>query len=242
MGHSLSEHSHSDFHQRVFVALDVPTRERAVALSTQLQSAVGGYKIGLELFVSCGPQIFESINPAQTFLDLKFHDIPNTAAGAARAAARLGVMMCNVHCLGGLAMMRSAADAAHEINPATKVLGVTILTSHDAASLQKIGLNDDFSNHPASAVKHLAALAKEAGLDGVVCSPQEIAAVRQTCGDDFLIVTPGIRPAKSTSDDQMRTLTPREALQNGADWIVVGRPITAAENPLHAAQHLFDEA
>jgi len=234
--------SPTELQQRVFVALDVPSRERAVALSTQLESAVGGYKIGLELFVSCGPQIFDDIDPARTFLDLKFHDIPNTAAGAARAAARLGVMMCNVHCLGGAAMMRAAADAAHEVNPATKVLGVTILTSHDAASLQEIGLKDDFSNDPAVAVRHLAALAKEAGLDGVVCSPQEIQIVRQSCGDDFLIVTPGIRPAKSTFDDQKRTLTPRQALQNGADWIVVGRPITAAGDSVQAAQHLFDEA
>jgi len=232
--------SPTELQQRVFVALDVPSRERAIALASQLESAVGGYKIGLELFVSCGPQIFEHIDPSRTFLDLKFHDIPNTAAGAARAAARLGVLMCNVHCLGGAAMMRAAADAAHEVAPATKVLGVTILTSHDAASLQRIGLKDDFSNNPAKAVTYLAALAKESGLDGVVCSPQEIHAVRQACGDDFLIVTPGIRPFKSTLDDQKRTLSPRQALENGADWIVVGRPITAAEDPLHAAQHLFD--
>jgi orotidine-5'-phosphate decarboxylase len=231
------ENSLSDLQQRVFVALDVPSRERAINLATQLKPAVGGYKIGLELFVSCGPQIFDHIDPARTFLDLKFHDIPNTAAGAARAAARLGVLMCDVHCLGGLQMMRAAAVAAHEENPQTNIIGVTILTSHDAASLRQIGLSEE----PAKAVIHLAALAKEAGLDGVVCSPQEIAAVRETCGEDFLIVTPGIRPAKSTSDDQKRTLTPREALQNGADWIVVGRPITAADDPLHAARHLFDD-
>jgi len=232
------DNSLSSLQQRVFVALDVPSKERAIELATQLKPAIGGYKIGLELFVSSGPQIFDHIDPAQTFLDLKFHDIPNTAAGAARAAARAGVLMCNVHCLGGLEMMRAAANAAHAENPQTKIIGVTILTSHDAASLRQIGLNEE----PANAVIHLAALAKEAGLDGVVCSPQEIAAVRETCGDDFLIVTPGIRPAKSTSDDQKRTLTPRQALQNGADWIVVGRPITAAENPLDAARHLFDEA
>jgi orotidine-5'-phosphate decarboxylase len=231
------ENSISDLQQRVFVALDVPSRERAIELAALVKPAVGGYKIGLELFVSCGPQIFDHIDPAQTFLDLKFHDIPNTAAGAARAAARLGVLMCNVHCLGGAQMMRAAADAAHAENPQTKVLGVTILTSHDAASLQQIGLKEE----PAKAVTHLAALAREAGLDGVVCSPQEITAVRETCGENFLIVTPGIRPAKSTSDDQKRTLTPRQALQNGADWIVVGRPITAAENPLDAARRLFDD-
>jgi orotidine-5'-phosphate decarboxylase len=230
------ENSISELQQRVFVALDVPSRERAIELAVQLESAVGGYKIGLELFVSCGPQIFDHINPAQTFLDLKFHDIPNTAASAARAAARLGVLMCNVHCLGGLEMMRAAADAAHEENPPTKILGVTILTSHDAASLRRIGLEKE----PDQAVIRLAALAKEAGLDGVVCSPQEIIAVRQTCGDDFLIVTPGIRPAKNTSDDQKRTRTPRQALQNGADWIVVGRPITAAEDPRQAALNLFE--
>ena len=222
--------------QSVLVALDVPTRERAVALSQLLQDHVGGMKIGLELFCSCGPSIVEEIGPGRVFLDLKFHDIPNTVAAVVRVAARLGVKILNVHCLGGLDMMRAAADAAHAENEDSKIIGVTILTSHDAASLEKIG----FSEAPRDAVKRLALLAREAGLDGVVCSPREILTVRAVCGDDFLLVTPGIRPASSALGDQKRVLTPREALEAGANYLVVGRPITAAPHPAAAAAALFD--
>ena len=170
------------------------------------------------------------------FLDLKFHDIPNTVAAASRVAARLGVHIFNVHCLGGLEMMRAAADAAREINADVKVIGVTILTSHDSDSLAKIGLSET----PREAVPRLAALAQEAGLDGVVCSAREILPVRAMCGDDFLLVTPGIRPANAERGDQKRVLTPSEALKAGANYLVVGRPITGAADPVKAAQSLFD--
>ena len=222
--------------QSVLVALDVPTRQRALELASQLSSHVGGLKIGLELFCACGPQIVEEIGPKRVFLDLKFHDIPNTVAGASRVAAGLGVHIFNVHCLGGLEMMRAAADAARETNADVKVIGVTILTSHDDDSLKKIGLSET----PEQAVPRLAMLAQEAGLDGVVCSAREIASVRAACGVDFLLVTPGIRPANSERGDQKRVLTPREALEAGASYLVVGRPITGATDPVKAAQTLFD--
>ncbi len=222
--------------QSVLVALDVPTREKALELASQLENYVGGLKIGLELFCACGPQIVEEIGPQRVFLDLKFHDIPNTVASASRVAARLGVHIFNVHCLGGLEMMRAAADAAREENAHVKVIGVTILTSHDSDSLAKIGLGET----PREAVPRLASLAQQAGLDGVVCSAREILPVRATCGDDFLLVTPGIRPAQSERGDQKRVLTPTEALKAGANYLVVGRPITKAADPVKAARTLFD--
>lgn len=215
-----------------FVALDVPSGEEAVELSRVLRPHVGGFKVGLELFTAAGPQIVEQIGARDVFLDLKFHDIPNTAAGAARSAARLGVQIFDVHCLGGLEMMRAAADAAREIDAQTKIIGITVLTSHDRASLARIGLDEE----PESAVRRLALLAREAGLDGVVCSPREIGAVRAECGADFLLVTPGIRPAGADAGDQKRTLTPREAIEAGANWLVIGRPITAAPDPAAAAR------
>ena len=222
--------------QSVLVALDVPTRERAIELASQLSSHVGGLKIGLELFCACGPQIIEEIGPQRVFLDLKFHDIPNTVAAASRVAAGLGVHIFNVHCLGGLEMMRAAADAARETNANVKVIGVTILTSHDSDSLRKIGLSET----PDQAVPRLAALAQDAGLDGVVCSAREILPVRAACGDDFMLVTPGIRPANAERGDQKRVLTPAEAIKAGANYLVVGRPITGAADPVKAAQTLFD--
>ena len=222
--------------QSVLVALDVPTRERALELARMLDGHVGGLKIGLELFCACGPQIVEEIGASRVFLDLKFHDIPNTVAAASRVAARLGAHIFNVHCLGGLEMMRAAADAAREENADVKVIGVTILTSHDSDGLAKIGLSET----PREAVPRLAMLAQEAGLDGVVCSAREILPVRAACGDDFLLVTPGIRPANSERGDQKRVLTPAEALKAGANYLVVGRPVTKAADPVKAAQTLFD--
>jgi orotidine-5'-phosphate decarboxylase len=223
-------------HQSVLVALDVPTRPAALELAKQLEPHVGGYKIGLELFCSTGPGIVEELGPSRVFLDLKFHDIPNTTASVSKVAARLGVKIFNVHCLGGLEMMRAAAEAARAENDAVKIIGVTILTSHDAAQLEQLGLNEA----PRDAVKRLASLAAEAGLDGVVCSPREILTVRAICGDEFLLVTPGIRPATAALGDQKRVLTPREALEAGASYLVVGRPITGASDPAAAARALFD--
>lgn len=223
-------------HDSVFVALDVAERQRAVELAKVLSPHIGGFKIGLELFCSLGPSIVEEIGAANTFLDLKLHDIPNTVAGTSRALAKLGVHIFNVHCLGGRDMMRAAGEAAREQNASTKIIGVTILTSHDEPSLHALGLNDS----PRDAVRRLALLARESGLDGVVCSPQEIELVREECGADFLIVTPGIRPAGSAIGDQKRVLSPREALDKGADWLVIGRPITGASDPAAAARELFN--
>lgn len=219
----------------VFVALDVPTSDAALQLANDLRPHVGGFKIGLELFCSQGTRIVEEIGASDVFLDLKFHDIPNTVRGVSRVAAKLGVKIFNVHCLGGLEMMKAAREAIEDTSSTrSRIIGVTILTSHDRASLAKLGLDEE----PQSAVRRLALLAREAGLDGVVCSPHEIAAVRQECGDDFLIVTPGVRPADAELGDQKRVMTPREAVDAGANWLVVGRPITGAENPAEAAANI----
>ncbi|MBW3634897.1 MAG: orotidine-5'-phosphate decarboxylase [Armatimonadetes bacterium] len=228
--------SQSSPHESVLVALDVPTKEKALSLANQLENQVGGFKIGLELFGACGPQIVEEIGPSRVFLDLKFHDIPHTVAAVSRVAARLGTLLFNVHCLGGFEMMRAAIEAAKGENSNAKVIGVTILTSHDSASLQNLGIRES----PREAVIRLAELAQKAGLDGVVCSAREILPVRAHCGDNFLLVTPGIRPPNTAIGDQKRVLTPREALKAGADYLVVGRPITGASDPVAAAQKLFD--
>ncbi len=222
--------------ESVLVALDVASSERALELAQVLEPYVGGFKVGLELFCAGGPKIVEDIGPKRVFLDLKFHDIPNTVAGACRVAAQMGVKIFNVHCLGGLDMMRAAVDATREIDPNVLLIGVTILTSHDADSLSRLGLQDS----PREAVLRMADLARMAGLDGVVCSPREILPVREACGTDFLLVTPGIRPQHTDLGDQKRTLSPGEALQAGANFLVVGRPITGASDPASAAQKLFD--
>ncbi len=226
----------------IFVALDVDSRERALQLARDLRPHVGGFKIGLELFCSQGARIVEEIGAHDVFLDLKFHDIPNTVRGASRVAAKMGVRIFNVHCLGGLEMMRAAREAIDDASSDTsstrsQVIGVTILTSHDRASLARLGLDEE----PQSAVRRLATLAREANLDGVVCSPHEIEAVRQECGADFLIVTPGVRPANAELGDQKRVMTPREARDVGANWLVVGRPITGASDPIEAAQNIARE-
>ncbi|HEX9995534.1 MAG TPA: orotidine-5'-phosphate decarboxylase [Abditibacterium sp.] len=232
-----NSNSHSSTpHDSVLVALDVSTPEKALDLARRLENHVGGFKVGLELFCACGPQIVEQIGPERTFLDLKYHDIPNTVAAVSRVAARMGTLLFNVHCLGGFEMMRAAAEAAKNENPNAKVIGVTILTSHDSASLVNIGIEES----PRQAVLRLAELAQKAGLDGVVCSALEILPVRAHCGDDFLLVTPGIRPQNSNMGDQKRVLTPTEALKAGADYLVVGRPITGASDPVAAARKLFE--
>lgn len=219
----------------VWVALDVPTAARAQQLARALEAEVGGFKIGLELFYAAGRDIVAAIGPERVFLDVKLHDIPNTVAAASRVLAALRVHLFNVHCLGGLEMMRAGGDAAREINSATKIIGVTILTSHDRASLARLGLDEEAE----SAVRRLALLAREAGLDGVVCSPHEIEAVRRECGADFLIVTPGVRPSGSERGDQKRVMTPQQAMDEGADYLVIGRPITGAADPARAAREIF---
>ena len=229
---------------QLLVALDVETPDAARALANTLRGAVGGFKIGKQLFTSSGPSIVEELvaRGDRVFLDLKFHDIPNTVAGAVAAATRLGVWMVNVHASGGSAMMqaaREAADreAARRARPAPLVIAVTMLTSLNDADAQAVG----FGHSVTEQVERLAALAQAAGLDGVVASPQEIALIRRRCGDRFAIVTPGIRGAADAKDDQSRTLSAAQALAAGATYLVVGRPITAALDPRAAAERIAGE-
>ena len=230
--------------EQLLVALDVETAAEARALADRLRGAVGGFKIGSRLFTSEGPALVEELvsRGDRVFLDLKFHDIPNTVAGAIAAATRLGVWMVNVHATGGSAMMRAARAAADEeaarrSRPAPLVIAVTMLTSLDQAALTEIGLNAAV----ASQVERLAALTEAAGLDGVVASPQEITVIRSRCGPGFRIVTPGIRGAGDAKGDQSRTLGAAAALAAGASYLVVGRPIIADADPRAAAGRIAAE-
>lgn len=230
---------------KILVALDVSSEAAAIQLVRELAPFVGGFKVGLELMNHVGaPQIVAAVKDAggMLFFDGKFHDIPNTVAGAVRGAAQLGVGLLNVHCLGGPAMMKAAKNAAGN----TKVLGVTILTSMDVAELQAIGMQQIRDARDITIlVGHLALEAKKAGLDGVVSSPQEIEMIRDLCGPDFLIVTPGVRPTWAAAGDQKRVMTPRAAIEAGADYVVIGRPITQppAEigTPAAAAQRIIND-
>ena len=234
--------------EQLLVALDVDTVEQARQLASTLRGSVGGFKIGSRLFTGHGPGFVEELvaHGDRVFLDLKFHDIPNTVAGAVAAATRLGVWMVNVHASGGLGMMRAAREAADEeagrvgIAPPL-VIAVTVLTSLDQTMLEGVGVTDPV----ASQVERLAALAQTAALDGVVASPQETAAIRALCGARFTIVTPGIRGSAGGSadgkGDQQRTATAAGALAAGASYLVVGRPIIAAPDPRGAAQRIASE-
>ena len=226
----------------IIIALDVPTATRALEIATQLAPVVGAFKIGKELFVSAGPEIVRAIRATggSVFLDLKFHDIPNTVAKAVAAATRLDVQMLTIHTSGGLAMMQAAEKAAQETalhsgRNAPLVLGVTVLTSMESNDLAETGLNPNVGHQ----VERLALLAAKSGLRGLVCSPLEIAALREILPAEIQLVTPGIRTGAEKADDQKRTLSPREAMQAGASWLVVGRPIYAAENPRLAAEKLL---
>jgi orotidine-5'-phosphate decarboxylase len=222
---------------RIFVALDFANPLRALALADRLDPAACGVKVGKELFVTAGPEPVRWLvaRGFNVFLDLKFHDIPNTAAQACAAAARLGVFMLNVHASGGRAMLEAARravdDASKEAGVRTPLLiAVTVLTSLDRAALLDLAIDAE----PASLALRLARLTQRARLDGVVCSAAEARVLRDALGPDFKLVTPGIRPAGSGSDDQARVVTPAQAIANGADYLVVGRPITAAADPLAA--------
>jgi len=229
---------------QILVALDVDTAEAAHALADRLRGAVGGFKIGSRLFTSHGPSIVESLvaRGDRVFLDLKFHDIPNTVAGAVAAATRLGVWMVNVHASGGHVMMKAARDAAEAEaskagRPRPLVIAVTMLTSLSEESMGEIGV----AGALAGQVGRLAMLAQSAGLDGVVASPLEIALIRSRCGASFEIVTPGIRSASDDKGDQNRTMTAGDALAAGASYLVVGRPIIGATDPRAAAERIGAE-
>ncbi|MGH9691163.1 MAG: orotidine-5'-phosphate decarboxylase [Candidatus Acidiferrales bacterium] len=222
------------------VALDVEQLRPALSLARQLRGAAGLLKVGSQLFTGEGPRAVKRLAGLgfEIFLDLKFHDIPNTVAGAVASAAELpNIKMLTLHAAGGIEMMRAARNAivARKTRPA--LLGITILTSLNATALRQIGL----SGLPASRAVALARLAKVAGLDGVVASAHEVRAIRRACGPGFLIVVPGVRPANSSTNDQARVATPSEAVRAGADYLVIGRPITAAPNPRKAALAIGEE-
>lgn len=227
--------------QRLIFALDVDAFEEAERWVGLLRGHVGVFKVGKQLFTRCGPDVVRMIRSAgaEVFLDLKYHDIPNTVAMAGVEAARLGAKIFNVHALGGREMMATAAAALDREFPRGSagrpiLLAVTILTSSTEETLREVGIDRPV----AQMVPHLARLAQEAGLDGVVASPREVALIREACGPDFLIVTPGVRPADASLDDQKRVMTPAEAIAVGADYLVVGRPISAAADPAAAAERI----
>jgi len=222
----------------IIVALDLPSPQKAVKLAEELAPVVGAFKVGKQLFVSGGPDIVRKLRAtgAKVFLDLKLHDIPNTVAKAVIAATDLGVQMTTVHASGGTAMLAAAENAAHEQAAMLRaepplVLAVTVLTSMDDGDFAELGVGGSLEEQ----VLRLAKLATGAGLRGLVCSPQEIEMLRAELGDDVQLVTPGIRPATMKADDQKRTMTPAEAIQVGANWLVIGRPITGANDPRVAA-------
>lgn len=228
---------------KIIIALDVPGKDEAIALVSGLRSA-RTFKVGLELFTAEGPALFRKLKALRKdiFLDLKLHDIPNTVAGAVRSAFRHGVQMMTVHASGGREMMARAAETARQASeelerPRPVLLAVTVLTSLKGADLAEVGMTAD----PAAQVLRLAGLAKAAGMDGVVCSPQEIELLRKEFGKDLVIVTPGIRPLWAAAQDQKRIMTPAEAVAKGADYLVIGRPITGAPSPEEAFLKIVEE-
>jgi orotidine-5'-phosphate decarboxylase len=225
--------------QRIVVALDVSTATELRELVKQIPNTHCRVKIGKELFTSIGPLAIEICHDAglEVFLDLKFHDIPNTCAKAVRAAARWGVWMTNVHCSGGTDMMRAAREILEGEAHRPLLIGVTVLTSMSGSDLQELGVSRDLE----SQVDHLAGLANASGLDGVVCSAQETQRLRQSLGTDFCLVTPGIRPGWAAADDQTRIVTPKDAVANGSDYLVIGRPITASDHPETAIARIVEE-
>jgi orotidine-5'-phosphate decarboxylase len=224
---------------KIIVALDYSEAQPALELVSRLSPSLCRLKIGKELFTAAGPQMVEQCMQRgfEVFLDLKFHDIPNTTAQACKAAASLGVWMVNVHALGGRKMMEAAREAVAASARPPRLIAVTVLTSMAQEDLAGIGITAT----PAEMVLRLATLARDSGLDGVVCSAQEAALLRQHCGSSFSLVTPGIRPADASADDQSRIMTPSAALQNGASYLVIGRPITRAADPLLALQNISRE-
>ncbi|MFA5626827.1 MAG: orotidine-5'-phosphate decarboxylase [Thiohalomonadaceae bacterium] len=221
---------------RIIIALDYAEPRLALELVAKLDPSRCRLKVGKELFTHGGPQLVQTLRMQgfDIFLDLKFHDIPNTVAGACRAAAELGVWMVNVHALGGRRMLEAARAAMSNVSKPPLLIAVTILTSMGEQDISEIGLQGT----PADNVARLADLASDAGLDGVVCSPQEVMMLRKQLGDSFSLVTPGIRPSWSVQGDQRRITTPADAVRLGADYLVIGRPVTAAENPMAALERI----
>ena len=234
----------SEIRKRLIFALDVDSLEEARRWVGLLHDKVGVFKVGKQLFTRCGPEVVRMVNDqgGEVFLDLKYHDIPNTVAMAGIEACRLGVKIFNVHALGGREMMSETAKKAQEYCAAAGIpvplrIAVTILTSSNDATLRDIGIERPV----AEMVPRLAKLTQEAGFDGVVASPREVGQIRAACGPEFKIITPGVRPAFASADDQKRIMTPGEAIRAGADYLVIGRPISAAAEPMRAAQLILDE-
>ena len=230
--------------ERLILALDVDDLERVKALVSLLDSKVGMFKVGKQLFTHAGPQAVKLIQSmgGEVFLDLKFHDIPNTVAKAAIEATRLGVKMFNVHASGSLEMMRLTVREVSRVCRQEGLrrpimLAVTVLTSLNKSDLQRVGVDGEVADQ----VIRLALLTRQAGMDGVVASPQEVASIRAACGRRFIIVSPGVRPQRAKRNDQRRVMTPEEAIRAGADYIVVGRPIMEAKDPMRAAQEIITE-
>ena len=228
--------------KKIIFALDVESMAEAERWADLLAPHVGMFKIGKQLFTACGPAVVRAIlgRGGEVFLDLKYHDIPNTVAMASLEAARLGVRLFNLHALGGYEMMARTVEALNRELPnsfRSRVLAVTILTSSTAETLREVGIDLPV----AEMVVRLARLAQKAGIDGVVASPLEIPLIREACGRNFLIVTPGVRPALAAADDQKRVMTPAEAVKAGADYLVIGRPISAAQDPILAAKVIVEE-
>ncbi len=220
----------------VIVALDFAGASPALQLADRLDPKACRVKVGKELFTAAGPALVEALHERgfEVFLDLKFHDIPNTAAAAVRAAAELGVWMVNVHAIGGRRMLEAAAEVVDRASHRPRLIGVTMLTSLDETDFAELGYQRDLGEQ----VEHLAGLCADCGLDGVVCSAKEAARLRATRGTEFLLVTPGIRPAGSAADDQRRIVTPADALAQGSSYLVIGRPITGADDPAEALRSI----
>lgn len=223
----------------IIVALDYPTSDAALAMASSLDPAQCRVKVGKELFTRCGPIILEGLHKQgfDVFLDLKFHDIPNTTANAVAVAADLGVWMVNVHASGGRRMMDACVEKLSTFKQKPMLIGVTVLTSMQAEDMAELGL----AVSPLEQVMRLAAITNECGLDGVVCSSHEVAALKDQLGKKFNLVTPGIRPAFAAKGDQRRVMTPREAVDAGSDFLVIGRPITQAEDPMKALELIRQE-
>jgi orotidine-5'-phosphate decarboxylase len=229
---------------KIIFALDVEHFAEAQKWVTLLKDQIGLFKVGKQLFTHAGPKVVDMIRQKgqKVFLDLKYHDIPNTVAKAGEEATKLNVAMFNLHALGGFEMMKKTVEASHAIAksfgiPKPIILAVTVLTSMDEGALKEVGVQGPLIEE----VGRLAFLASKAGVDGVVASPQEIGIIRERCGEKFLIITPGIRAPSDKKDDQKRTLTPKEAIAAGANYLVIGRPIKEAKNPLEAVQKIIED-